>query len=113
MPDERPVYLWNGRDDRGTRSIWATRLSDGRLRIESQDLGPAVAIFGEGLSEYEWAWTVAAEDVLRIAELLGSPAAHNPIAVMRAWVQQGNGRDPGVALKEAGLSLEFWSRIGD
>lgn len=113
MPDERPVDLWHGRDDRGTRSLWATRLSDGRLRIEGQDLGPGVAIFGEGLSEYEWAWTVAAADVPRIAQLLGSPPGADPSAVMRAWVQEGNGRDPGIALKESGLTLEFWSRIGD
>ena len=113
MPGERPVDLWHGRDERGSRSIWATRLSDGRLRIEGQDLGPGVATLGKGLSEYEWAWTVAAADVPRIAALLGSPAGADPIAVMRAWIQEGNGRDPGIALKKSGLTLEFWSRLGD
>jgi hypothetical protein len=67
MPDESSVELWHERDERGTRSLWLRRLSDGRLSIEGQDLGPGVAIFGEGLSEYEWAWTVAAAD---------SPAHH-------------------------------------
>ena len=113
MPDERPIYLWRGRDDRGSRSLWATRLPDGRLRIEGQDLGPGVAIFGQGLSEYEWAWTIAAADVPRIPELLGSSPGADPVAAMRAWVQENNGSDPGNALKKAGLTLEFWSRLGD
>jgi hypothetical protein len=113
MPDERPVDLWHSRDDRGTRSLSATRLADGRLRIEGQDLGSGVAVFGEGLSEYEWAWTVDAADVQRIAQLLGGPPGADPIAAIRVWVQKNNGSDPGLALKESGLTLAFWSRLGD
>jgi hypothetical protein len=88
-------------------------MNDGRLRIEGQDLGPSVAAFGEGLSEYEWDWIVAAADVPRIAELLGRPEGSDPIAALRSWTSAANGRDPGQQLKDAGLELEFWSRIGD
>jgi hypothetical protein len=113
MPDESSVELWHERDERGTRSLWLRRLSDGRLSIEGQDLGPGVAIFGEGLSEYEWAWTVAAADVPRITELLGGPSGVDPVTALRAWVRENNGSDPGSALKKAGLTLAFWSRLGD
>ncbi len=113
MPESGRVPLFHSRDERGSRSIDATWLADGRLRIEGQDLGPAVAVFGEGFTEYEWDWTVAAADVPRIAGILGRPAGSDPIAALRSWASASNGRDPGQQLRDAGLELEFWSRIGD
>ena len=113
MAGEHTVQLFQSRDDRGTRSIWVTLVADGRLRIEGQDLGKSVAVVGEGLTEYEWDWTVAAADVPRISELLGGPAGADPIASLRRWTTESNGRDPGQHLKDAGLELEFWSRVGD
>ena len=109
---EDPVSLFRSRDDRGTRSLWATRMGDGRLKIEGQDLGPSVAVFGEDFSEYEWDWIVAAADVPHIAEMLGRTPGSDPIAALRSWTSAANGRDPGQQLKDAGLQLEFWSRIG-
>jgi hypothetical protein len=111
--DEKPIALFQSRDDRGTRSIWVTPLADGRLKIEGQDLGPAVAFFGEDFTEYEWDWTVSAADVPRIAELLGGSPDADTIAVMRKWVVERNGGDPGAELKKLGLELQFWSRIGE
>jgi hypothetical protein len=113
MPDQPSVELWYGKDERGTRSLWARWLSDGSLRIEGQDLGRGVSVLGEGLSEYEWQWVVEAEDVPRVVELLGSPPGTDPIAAIRAWVLENKGGDPGNALKQAGLSMVFWSRLGD
>lgn len=113
MADEKQIMLFQSRDDRGTRSIWVTRLADGRLKIEGQDLGPSVAVFGEDFTEYEWDWFVAAADVPRIATILGRSADADPIASLRSWVSASGGRDPGQQLKDAGLELEFWSRIGD
>jgi hypothetical protein len=112
MADEKPITLFQSRDDRGTRTLWAILLADGRLRIEGQDLGPAVAVFGEDFTEYEWDWIVAAADVPRIAEILGRTPGSDPIAALRSWSSAANGRDPGQQLKDAGLELEFWSRIG-
>ena len=113
MADERTVLLFQSHDDRGTRSIWATTLADGRLKLEGQDLGASVSIFGEGLTEYEWDWTVAAADVPRLPEHFGGKLGDDPIPLIRHWVAQGNGRDPGQHLKAAGLELQFWSRLGD
>jgi hypothetical protein len=113
MADEKQITLFQSRDERGTRSIWVTVLADGRLKLEGQDLGPAVAAFGEDFTEYEWDWIVAAVDVPRIAEILGRTPGSDPIAALRSWASAANGRDPGQQLKDAGLELEFWSRIGE
>lgn len=113
MPDERAVQVFHSRDARGIRSLWVTTLRDGRLKIEGQDLGASVAVFGDGLTEYEWDWTVAAADVPRLATLLGGTSGDDPIPLLRHWVTAADGRDPGQFLKEQGLELEFWSRLGD
>jgi hypothetical protein len=113
MSDERTVMLFQSHDDRGTRSIWATTLADGRLKLEGQDLGASVSIFGEGLREYEWDWTVAAADVPLLPEHFGGKPGDDPIPLIRHWLKQSNGRDPGQHLKAAGLELQFWSRLGD
>ena len=113
MTEERRVELWQGRDHNGTRSIWAVLLADGRLKIEGQDLGPGVAIFGEGFSEYEWDWTVAAADVPRLVEILEGSEDDDPLDLLVGWSRDSGGRDPGQHLKRAGMELEFWSRVGD
>jgi hypothetical protein len=110
---ERTVLLFQSRDDRGTRSLWATTLADGRLKIEGQDLGPSVSIFGADFTEYEWDWTIAAADVPLLPEYFGGKLGDDPIPLMRHWIKQANGRDPGQHLKDAGLELEFWSRLGE
>lgn len=113
MADERTVELFQSRDDRGTRSIWATTTADGRLKIEGQDLGPGVAVWGEGLSEYEWDWTVAAADVPLLPGYFGGKPGDGLIPLLRHWIKQAHGSDPGQHLRDSGLELEFWSRIGD
>ncbi len=113
MTGDRTVDLWQGRDARGTRSIWATLHGDGRLMIEGQDLGPQVEVFGAGLREYVWAWTAQPGDVARIVELLGGQPGDDPVALLQGWMRQNKDHDPGNFLKHAGATLEFWSRIGD
>lgn len=112
MPDSTTIRLFQSRDARGTRTLDATWLPDGRLQIGGQDLGSSVAVFGADFTEYEWDWTVAAADVPRIPVILGRPAGSDPIVALRSWTSAANGRDPGQQLKDAGLELEFWSRIG-
>jgi hypothetical protein len=113
MTEDRRAELWQGRDHNGTRSIWAVLLADGRLRIEGQDLGPGVAIWGEGFTEYEWDWTVAPADVPRVVEVLGGTDDDDPLELLARWSRESGGRDPGQHLKSAGIALEFWSRVGD
>jgi hypothetical protein len=117
MPDPnhgRTVTLWNVRDERGNRAMWARRLDDGGLMIEGQDLGKVVSeAWGAGLTEYEWAWKLPAADVPRVSEALGGSADEDPLAVLMRWSREHEGRDPGIPIKEAGLPIEFWSRVGD
>lgn len=113
MAAERRIELWAGRDARGSRAISATLHADGRLVIDGQDLGPQVEIFGEGLREYEWAWTAAPEAVPRVVELLGGRPGDDPLALLARWQKDNRDSDPGNFLKHAGAALEFWSRIGD
>ncbi|MBI2780956.1 MAG: hypothetical protein HYX55_04040 [Chloroflexi bacterium] len=113
MADERTILPFQSKDDRGTRSMWATTLSDGPLKLEGQDLGASVSFFAEDLREYEWDWTVAAADVPLLAEHFGGKPGDDPIPLIRHWMQQADGRDPGQHLKDAGLEVQFWSRLGD
>ena len=85
MAEERRVELWHGRDHNGTRSIWGVLLADGRLKIEGQDLGPGVAAWGEGFTEYEWDWTVDAGSVVEVVEILGGSAGEDPLELLQRW----------------------------
>lgn len=64
------VVLRDTRDDGGTRYLEAFVKSNGDLIISGQDLGPGVEAFF-GVSEYEWAWTVAACDCKNFLSLWG------------------------------------------
>lgn len=106
------VVLRDTRDSGGTRHLEARRRPDGGLVVEGQDLGPGVrALFDAG--EYEWTWTLEAADVPAAAAALGGAPGDDPLAVVSAWAAANPGRDPGSALRDAGVPIGFWSRIGD
>lgn len=107
------VVLRSTSDASGTRFLEARLDADGTLRIEGQDLGPGVsAVFGAGLTEYEWWWRLPADAVPDAVAALGGAPGDEPLAVLRAWFD-ANGVDPGSALRDAGLPVAFDSRIGD
>lgn len=101
------------RDAEGVRYLGA-EWRDGAIVIEGQDLGPGVErVFGEGLTEYEWAWHVQASAVPALIAALGGTEGDDPLVLLAAWCEANGGRDPGSRLREAGVSVEFWSRVGD
>ncbi|HEY6570685.1 MAG TPA: hypothetical protein VIZ22_10360 [Candidatus Limnocylindrales bacterium] len=109
--DGRTVVLRHSRDKDGSRYLGAT-LAAGLLRIEGQDLGPGVeAILGA--REYEWTWTVAAAAIPAAVDVLGGAPGSDPLTVLAAWSSANGDADPGQRLRDAGLAVEFWSRIGD
>lgn len=82
-------------------------LDDGAVRIEGQHLGRGAP----GGSEYEYALTVPATDVPRLAEALGCDVD----GIRDAWEQQvqsivlGGGERRW--LVERSIPFDFWSRI--
>lgn len=107
----RTVVLRDARDEGGSRYLGAT-LAAGSLRIEGQDLGQAVEdIVGD--REYEWTWTLAAAHIPMAVHDLGGAPGSDPLAVLAAWSAANDGADPGQRLRDAGVPIEFWSRIGD
>lgn len=91
----------------------ATLFADGHLGLEGQDLGKAVAFFGDGFTEYEFAWSASASEVPRIVELLGGAPTDDPLALLKAWAEEHQGQDPGQVIRDGGVTIGFWSRLGD
>ena len=79
-----------------------------------EDLGPGVErIFGASFTEYEWAWVVGPDAVPATVAALDGDEGDDPLRLLAAWSAAHSGIDPGSRLREAGVPIEFWNRIGD
>lgn len=112
MTKKMTVILRDIRDKLGTRYLAASISPEGTLAITGQDLGDGVEqIFGPGNREYEWAWTIQAPDVARLAAALDAGDD-----LLAGLARQFSG-DAAAGLKpfldEKGIPYESWSRIGD
>ena len=106
------VILRHTRDADGSRYLAARREANGDIVIVGQDLGRGVeSVFGGGCSEYEWAWTIRAAAVPKLAEALGGVT--DVLAAMRDKFSGDNGAKLEAFLKDHSIAVEFWSRIGD
>jgi len=113
-PDLATITLREWRDADGFRRLSVDRRPDGSIFIEGHDLGPGVErVFGTGLTEYEWAWVVGPDAVPAVVAALGGRAGDDPLPLLAAWSAAHGGVDPGSHLREAGVAIEFWSRVGD
>ena len=114
-PDPAPlVVLRDQHHADGSRYLDASLGSDGRLLIEGQDIGLGVErVFGEGIREYEWAWTIRPDGVPAAIVALDGAPGEPPLSVVARWSANHAGADPGGVLKKAGVPVEFWSRAGD
>ncbi len=108
------VVLRDLRDDQGTRSLTASRDPKGGIRIDGQDLGRGVEhAFGAGFSEYEWGWVIAPEALPAMIGTLGGHDGEDPLNLLATWSAAHGGADPGSHLRDAGIPVAFWNRIGD
>jgi hypothetical protein len=108
------IVLRDRHDRDGSRFLGASRRPDGAIVIEGHDLGPGVEeAWGEGLREYEWTWTIAPDAIPAMVAALGGGEDDAPLAVLAAWAKRHPGSDPGGHLREAGVPVGFWSRVGD
>jgi hypothetical protein len=104
--------LRDTRDVGGSRHLEVSMLPGGGLSIDGQDLGPGVeAIFGAGCREYEWRWTIDARDVPAAIAALGGVPGDDPLAALARWFDEHE-IDPGTELRDAGVPVAFWNRIG-
>lgn len=107
------ISLRHQRDADGLRRLSADRRPDGGILIEGHDLGPGVErIFGAGLSEYEWAWVVGPDAVPALIAALDGHEGDDPLPLLAAWSAAHGGGDPGSHLRETGVAIEFWNRVG-
>lgn len=106
------AVLRQTRNEDGTRYLAAKLQANGDIVIEGQDLGNGVErIFGEGIREYEWAWTIRAIDVPKLSEVLGSPP--NLLKAFKGRFSGDNAANLFTFLKDSGIPLDVWSRKGD
>jgi hypothetical protein len=104
----RKIVLRHEDDGAGLRHLEARRTSNGGVVIEGQDLGAS--------SEYEWGWRIASGDVGAAVAALGGPAGSDPsqvLPLLKRWFDANGGLDPGTHLREAGVPIAFWSRVGE
>ena len=108
------VVLRDLQDDDGFQGLRASRGPGGAIRIDGHDLGRGVdGVFGAGLSESEWCWTVEPDAVPAAVAALDGWEGDDPLRLLAAWSAAHGGNDPGSHLRDAGVPIAFWNRIGD
>lgn len=110
---ERSLILRAERSRDGSNSyhLEVRRDADGCILIEGQDLGATPAAFW-GSREYEWTMRIPAQAVPRYVEALGGDPDRDDLLDLLA-AKSGDGYASRSFLDKAGISYEFWSRVGD
>jgi hypothetical protein len=103
-------------DDQGLWRRTLTLRDDGSLVLDGHDLGRGVSdVFGEGVDEYEFARTVAVDQVDQLRRALGVCGDDDEL---RATLEERFARPGGshafeLFLTDHGIRSEFWNRIGN
>jgi hypothetical protein len=114
MPESWRLTLDHRDDDQGLYRRTLTLREDGSLVLEGHDLGQGVSnVFGEGLNEYEFARTVAADQVDELRRLLGVSGDDDLRATLEdRFARRGGSHAFEQFLEANGVASEFWNRIG-
>lgn len=106
------VILRDLRDEEGTRYLSAALSEEGNVVIEGQDSGNGVEkIFGVGIREYEWIWTILAVDV---PALLSALEAKNDILdEMHKRFSNEEAAKLKPFLDDYEIPYQAWSRLGE
>lgn len=92
------------RDDGSLLSLDATLNGDGALQISGHDLGPVAEVFD---GEYEWWYTVAAEDVPRLVVALGGRSGGDIVGLLAERYSGDGAYRLGPDLQESGVPYRF------
>jgi hypothetical protein len=93
------------------RHLEAVVAADGAIRIRGQDVSNGV-LENDEFSTYEWTWVLRAPDVRRALTVLDGQPDEDPADVLDRWMA-ANPTDPGMVISQAGIPIEFESRMGD
>ena len=99
--------------DGSTRTVWLSRLTDGGIAIEGQDLGDLSRFFGAGVREYEWATSVTADELPKLRTALGGSATADIEDLVKdrfSGVRHGEFRQ---FCEDHDIRSDFWSRFGE
>ncbi len=107
----REIFLLQEHNETNSRTIRASLLPDGSLKIFGQDLGPVVEQFF-GFDEYEYAHTISSEYVHTFLELLGATEVKDVLGALQHF---SGPRYPEISaaleLAKAFMPIQFWSRF--
>jgi hypothetical protein len=90
------------------RTEWATLSPLGALTIEGQSLTS-----GSGADEYEWAFSVPADQVPGLVAALGGATGDDVLPLLVEHCRVHHPPDFGGLMDAAGVQHTFWSRLGD
>ncbi len=99
--------------DGSTRTVWLSRLTDGGIAIEGQDLGDLSGFFGAGVREYEWATSVAVDELPKLRTALDGSATADIEDLVKgrfSGVRHGEFRQ---FCEDHDIRADFWSRFGE
>lgn len=99
--------------DGGSRTVWLSRLPQGGVSVNGQDLGDLSRFFGPGVREYEWAYSVAVGDVPALVRALGGAADADPIELLAVRFAGVQHREFSNFCAAEGIPVDFWSRFGE
>ena len=95
------------------RHVSARIDAQGCLVIEGQDLGPQVSAFwGDEITESEWSWTIARDDLPALASALET-TLEDLLPTLAARFSGAALAGLQAFLAAAGVRVESWSRLGD
>lgn len=107
MEMERTVTLWSA----DGLTVTARRGTDDNLVISGQDLKSGAA-YGSEISEIEYGYTVAADDVGRVLHALNAAPDADVLDVLERSGAQLVRAGESAWLSGIGVEAEFWSRAG-
>ena len=111
MITKKHIILRDIRESGDMRHLEA-RLNDSNdLVIAGQDIGDTVQELLGG-REYEWAWTIRAQDLPRLLTVL-SAADGDVLAALGRRFSGNDAANLGSFLEENEIPHERWSRVGD
>jgi hypothetical protein len=108
--EPKKVVLRDERTKADRRFLTARYKRKGDLVFEGQDIGEGVKAFW-GCTEYEWTWTVKAQDIPKLMSALN--VRRRLLTEIKRRFSGPDASRVETFLKESTAPYLFWSRVGD